>query len=35
VKIREEFANLLKKGLLDRSRGVYKKSIDANLIEEV
>lgn len=29
VKIREEFANLLKKGLLDRSKGVYKKSIDA------
>ncbi|KAJ1386148.1 Plant organelle RNA recognition domain [Sesbania bispinosa] len=25
IKIREEFANLLKKGLLDRSRGVYKK----------
>jgi hypothetical protein len=35
VKIREEFASLLKKGLLDRSRGVYKKSIDANLVEEV
>ncbi|XP_058721907.1 protein WHAT'S THIS FACTOR 9, mitochondrial [Vicia villosa] len=35
VKIREEFANLMKKGLLDRSRGVYKKNIDANLVEEV
>ncbi|CAJ2677174.1 unnamed protein product [Trifolium pratense] len=35
VKIREEFASLLKKGLLDRSRGVYKKSIDANLVGEV
>jgi hypothetical protein len=35
VKIREEFVSLLKKGLLDRSRGVYKKSIDANLVEEV
>ena len=32
VKIREEFANLLKKGLLDRSRGVYKKSRDANFL---
>lgn len=35
VKIREEFASLLKKGLLDRSSGVYKKSIDANLVEGV
>lgn len=33
VKIREEFASLLKKGLLDRSRGVYKKRIDANCVE--
>ncbi|XP_004504151.1 protein WHAT'S THIS FACTOR 9, mitochondrial [Cicer arietinum] len=35
VKIREEFASLLKNGILDRSRGVYKKSADANLVEEV
>ncbi|CAK8564806.1 unnamed protein product [Lathyrus sativus] len=34
VKVREEFANLMKKGLLDRSRGVYKKGIDANFVEE-
>ncbi|KAE9601248.1 putative plant organelle RNA recognition domain-containing protein [Lupinus albus] len=33
VKIREEFASLLKKGLLDRSRGVYKKNKGANLVE--
>ncbi|XP_061365748.1 protein WHAT'S THIS FACTOR 9, mitochondrial [Gastrolobium bilobum] len=32
VKIREEFASLLKKGLLDRSRGVHQKSTDANLV---
>lgn len=33
VKIREEFANLLKKGLLDRSRGVYKKSMEDKWLE--
>ncbi|XP_020215639.1 protein WHAT'S THIS FACTOR 9, mitochondrial [Cajanus cajan] len=33
VQIREEFASLLKKGLLDRSRGVYKKCKDTNLVE--
>ncbi|CAI8595853.1 unnamed protein product [Vicia faba] len=35
VKIREEFAYLMKKVLLDMSRGVYKKSLDANLVKEV
>ncbi|KAK2438446.1 protein WHAT'S THIS FACTOR 9, mitochondrial [Trifolium repens] len=34
VKIREEFANLLKKGLLDRSRGVYKKTNQFNSEDE-
>ncbi|KAG4398877.1 hypothetical protein AAZX31_08G127100 [Glycine max] len=33
VQIREEFASLLKKGLLDRSKGVYKKSRHTNLVE--
>ena len=33
VQIGEEFTSLLKKGLLDRSKGVYKKSIDTNLVE--
>ncbi|RDX61581.1 Protein ROOT PRIMORDIUM DEFECTIVE 1, partial [Mucuna pruriens] len=33
VKIREELASLLKKGLLARSKGVYKKSRDTNLVE--
>ncbi|KAK7318700.1 hypothetical protein RJT34_03406 [Clitoria ternatea] len=33
VKIREAFTSLLKKGLLDRGKGVYKKNRDANLVE--
>ncbi|XP_027347126.1 protein WHAT'S THIS FACTOR 9, mitochondrial isoform X2 [Abrus precatorius] len=33
VKIRGEFASLLKKGLLDRSKGLYKKGTDTNLVE--
>lgn len=35
VKIREELAVLLKKGLLNRSRGVYKKNRDDNWVEGV
>ncbi|MED6221902.1 hypothetical protein PIB30_059266 [Stylosanthes scabra] len=35
VRIREELANLLKKGFLDRSRGVYKKDRDENLVAEM
>ncbi|KAK7399647.1 hypothetical protein VNO78_10834 [Psophocarpus tetragonolobus] len=35
VQIREEFASLLKKGLLDRSRGVYKKSRDKYFVEDL
>lgn len=33
VQIREEFANLLKKGILDRSKGVYKKGRDTNMVD--
>ncbi|KAK7247340.1 hypothetical protein RIF29_42221 [Crotalaria pallida] len=35
VKIREELASLLNKGLLDRSKGVYKKSKDVNMVDGV
>ncbi|KAI4334766.1 hypothetical protein L6164_013476 [Bauhinia variegata] len=35
VNIREEFAKLLKKGLLDRSRGLYKKTADVDLVEDL
>lgn len=33
VQIREEFASLMKKGLLDRSRGVYKRNRDTNSVD--
>ncbi|CAJ1938253.1 unnamed protein product [Sphenostylis stenocarpa] len=33
VQIREELASLLKKGLLDMSKGVYKKHRDTNLVD--
>ncbi|KAI9107204.1 hypothetical protein K1719_021813 [Acacia pycnantha] len=33
VMIREELASMLKKGFLDRSRGLYEKDVVANLVE--
>lgn len=35
VQIREKFASLMKKGLLDRSRGVYKRNKDTNSVDDL